>query len=273
MSMEERARTGREASRCCPSEATRQPGPAACPPHLPDDWARSFFDEGFEETFRRLGKYDATEAEADQIVALLGLDSGCRVLDIPCGFGRHAGALSSRGVEVVGLDSSPAQVSEARRRYPQVCFLLGDMRQPPDGPFDAVLNLWSSFGYLESRAEDFRALKAWAAVLKPHGRLIMELTDLELAEFENRQSSELRGVRTTLCAGVTREAWFDWEERVAYYRYSRRDWSRICKTRIYSRAELVDSLLECGFRCVRCSGNLQGAAKQPRDRLVLLAEK
>jgi SAM-dependent methyltransferase len=89
------------------------------------------------------------------VVKALGLQRGTRVLDVPCGFGRHARLLARRGMVVVGVDLSSAMIAEARRSGPQpgLSFVRADMRRLTyQGEFDAVLNLYTSFGYFSPHA-------------------------------------------------------------------------------------------------------------------------
>jgi SAM-dependent methyltransferase len=62
------------------------------------------------------------------------------ILDVPCGSGRLAPALRSRG-RYVGLDVSPSMLEEARRALPHERWLAGDALRLPfrDGTFDAVV--------------------------------------------------------------------------------------------------------------------------------------
>ncbi len=102
----------------------------------PDNWASTFFDEGFETTFTELGKYDTTEQDLAALMALPALRPGARILDVPCGTGRHAGPLAAAGHRVTGIDTSPVQLATARRRWPAVTYHALDMRTPPPGPYD-----------------------------------------------------------------------------------------------------------------------------------------
>ncbi|WP_429455091.1 class I SAM-dependent methyltransferase [Nocardia sp. GP40] len=97
------------------------------------------------------------------------LPAGARILDVPCGWGRHAGRLHALGYRVDGVDLSEHQIRRARDRWPQVRFHRADMRTPPAGPFDAIVNLWTSFGTLPTSADDESALRAWRKVLTGRG--------------------------------------------------------------------------------------------------------
>ncbi len=105
------------------------------------------------------------------------LPSGARVLDCPCGQGRHAHLLAEAGFRVDGLDYSDTLLAAARKRGtgPLLRYTQGDMRALPPrwaGRFDAVVNLFTSFGFFDDAADDRRVLAGFARVLKPGGLLV-----------------------------------------------------------------------------------------------------
>lgn len=99
------------------------------------------------------------------------------MLDVPCGQGRHAHLLSEFGYDVDGLDYSKALLEIARRRGegPNLRYTRGDMRKMPARwakRFDAVLNLFTSFGFFAHPSDDARVIREFARVLKPRGILV-----------------------------------------------------------------------------------------------------
>src|SRR4051812_5345684 len=108
---------------------------------------------------------------------VLELPSGSRILDVPCGQGRHAHLLAEAGFDVDGLDYSPDLLRIARKRGTgrTLRYTRGDMRKMParwSGRFDAVLNLFTSFGFFVDPADDARVVREIARVLKPGGCFI-----------------------------------------------------------------------------------------------------
>lgn len=108
---------------------------------------------------------------------VLGLPSGARLLDVPCGQGRHAHLLAEAGFRVDGLDySAPLlDVARARGTGPNLRYRRGDMRRLPSawsGRFDAVLNLFTSFGFFLDPRDDARVISEFSRVLKPGGLLV-----------------------------------------------------------------------------------------------------
>jgi ubiquinone/menaquinone biosynthesis C-methylase UbiE len=105
------------------------------------------------------------------------LPVGARILDVPCGQGRHAHPLAEAGYDVDGLDYSRDLLAVARRRGTgrTLRYTRGDMRKMParwTRRFDAVVNLFTSFGFFAHPSDDVRVIREFARVLKPGGVLI-----------------------------------------------------------------------------------------------------
>lgn len=143
------------------------------------DWDTAF-TEVYRRTHEQAWTAEETTRQALAAAGLAGVAPGDRVLDCPCGFGRHAQALAEHGYHVTGVDRSPDLLAEAQRRraagaaFP--AYQRGDYRELPfpDRSFDAVLCLWSSLGYLD-RAGDQTVLSEFRRVLRPGGTLVLEL--------------------------------------------------------------------------------------------------
>jgi SAM-dependent methyltransferase len=128
----------------------------------------------------------AAPGEVKFLWKAMKLRKGSRVLDIPCGTGRHAVELARRGAAVLGVDISPAYLREARRASRGLAnarFVRGDMRRlAPRGEFDAAINLWSSFGYFDKPSEDLKTLRGVARALKPGGLFLIDVLDYKAAK-------------------------------------------------------------------------------------------
>ena len=115
--------------------------------------------------------------EVARLLELLEAPSGARVLDCPCGQGRHAHLLAEAGFDVDGLDYSEPLLAIAKKRgtAKRLRYSQGDMRKLParwTGKFDAVVNLFTSFGFFDSPQDDLTVLEEFARVLKPGGQLV-----------------------------------------------------------------------------------------------------
>jgi SAM-dependent methyltransferase len=230
------------------------------------------FGPRFFRVAKRLGRYDSTLDDAAHAMKLLGLERGARVLDAACGFGRFAGALHAHGCEAIGVDVSPSAVAEAEVQNPGPRYVVGDLTQPLGlGQFDAIVNVFSSFGYCDSVEVEMEILRNWHADLRAGGQLLMEISDLERA----RHRLPLDGSVIVRDGedGVKEHLWVEWDSGLLHCRYVLRDEELYIVMRVYERDDLARMLGEVGFRDIACFGGFDGSPKTPDDRLVLVASK
>ncbi|MCB0882060.1 MAG: class I SAM-dependent methyltransferase [Thermoleophilia bacterium] len=140
------------------------------------DWYLHFFTPLVNEFWRRVAP------PADDDVAFIGrrlrLRPGARILDAPCGSGRHVVALAARGYRVAGVDASPEAVARARAACADAGlparFSVADVRAlEPDPRHDAVVCMGNSFGYFETGATA-ALCRVFAAVLRPGGGIVVD---------------------------------------------------------------------------------------------------
>ena len=115
--------------------------------------------------------------EVARLINVLALPTGSRVLDCPCGQGRHAHLLAETGFDVDGLDYSKELLARAKKRGTgkTLRYTQGDMRKLParwTRRFHAVVNLFTSIGFFDSPDDDLRVLGEFARVLEPGGVLV-----------------------------------------------------------------------------------------------------
>lgn len=148
----------------------------------PEPWWRRFF--GSPDSFF-LGHFPDPETSRDEalaIAALVDLRPGEVVGDIPCGAARHLRVWAERGCEAYGLDASPMMLSLARDalastpRGDHAHIVAGLMQALPfrSGAFDAILNLFNSFGYLADADANAAVLREVARCLRPGGRFLLD---------------------------------------------------------------------------------------------------
>lgn len=145
-------------------------------------WYERFFQGVALDLWRKAADRDLTVAEADFLERTFQLPAGARILDVPCGMGRIALELATRGFTLTGVDLSAESIAEARELSAGAGLAIewrhGDMRDLPwPGEFDAAFCFGNSFGYLEPAGNrDF--LHAAARCLKPGGRFALETGNL-----------------------------------------------------------------------------------------------
>ena len=126
-------------------------------------WYVDFFRSDYLNVYGHMFTEERAEKESAFVARTLGLKPGASVLDLCCGQGRHSVQLAKRGFKVTGLDLNAEYLDLASKAAEAAKVTIetvaGDMREIPfENKFDAIVNMYSSFGYLESEAED---LKVW----------------------------------------------------------------------------------------------------------------
>jgi len=141
------------------------------------DWWATYFDAHYLLEYQPVFDYAADRVQVGRLMEILALPSGSRILDVPCGQGRHAHLLAEAGYRVTGLDYSEPLIDLARERGTSrtLKYVVGDMRNLPGawtGKFDAVVNLFASFGFFTDAADDARTIREFSRMLKPGGQLV-----------------------------------------------------------------------------------------------------
>jgi SAM-dependent methyltransferase len=246
-------------------------------------WYEEFFGEDYMR-FHLVGgqrEADRAPAECDFIVNALGLKPGDRVLDLCCGQGRHAVELARRGFAVTGADLSRYLLGLARDAAEQagveVRLHRGDMRELPwEEEFDAVIVMFTAFGYFDSEEDNERVLREVRKALRPGGRLLLDLPNREV--FLNLIAD---GRRT-------------WYEHEGHLVLDEHTWDldrgrlRLSRTivapdgtrrqtghdlREYTHPEIVDLLTRAGLQWQRTFADLDMTELNPDSRRMLVVAR
>jgi D-alanine-D-alanine ligase len=155
--------------------------------HVRPDWWRAIFNSLYLKTDADVvDDQKITKTEVDVLLEILRPATEDHILDLCCGQGRHSLELGRRGFKSVeGVDRSHYLINKAKscakREGLSVRFKEGDARRLicPADAFDVVLILGNSFGYFETTQDDLKAVREVFRVLKPWGRLMLDLADGE----------------------------------------------------------------------------------------------
>ena len=149
-------------------------------------WYVDFFRSDYLNVYGHMFTEERAEKESAFVASALGLKAGASVLDLCCGQGRHSIQLAKRGLRVTSLDLNAEYLELAKQAAAtakvEIETVAADMREIPfEDKFDAIVNMYSSFGYLESEAEDLKVLESAAKALKAGGQLLLDMLNREWA--------------------------------------------------------------------------------------------
>jgi SAM-dependent methyltransferase len=230
-----------------------------------DEWFadESIWKDLYPFTFPE-SAFALAEEQVEKILRLTGVGGG-KVLDLCCGPGRHAVALAKRGFAVTAVDRTRFLLEHARARAAQanlsVEFVLEDMRRfSRPATFDLIINFFTSFGYFEDQADDFRVLELICENLRPSGVFVLEMVSKErlAREFQATTSREL----------PNGDVLFERHQIVDDWTRVRNRWTLIrageTRTfefthRIYSGQEMKDLLTKAGLAGARVYGDISGS--------------
>ncbi|MGI8509820.1 MAG: class I SAM-dependent methyltransferase [Gemmatimonadaceae bacterium] len=236
------------------------------------EWFTRWFGKEYLDLYPHRDDAEA-RAVVDMILRTLGGEPMHRALDLACGSGRHTRALCEH-VWTAGLDLSWELLEVAKRESPDVSYVRADMRLLPfaGDAFDLVINLFTSFGYFATDAENRAVLCEVHRVLESGGTFVLD--------YLNSQH-----VRDTLVPMDTQDVG---ERTITQRRRITDDGRYVEKTisatacgntylervRLFEPAELRSLLTDAGFAITQELGDYDGSAIEPTSpRTIFFAKR
>ncbi|UKM64012.1 methyltransferase domain-containing protein [Flavobacteriaceae bacterium GSB9] len=143
-------------------------------------WFTSWFDTPFYHILYKDRNETEAHAFMDTLTNYLNIPEHGKILDLACGKGRHARYLNKIGYDVTGVDLSENSIAFAKKfENHRLHFDVHDMCKPYHKQFDAVFNLFTSFGYFENDADNLNTIKAIKADLNEHGFGVIDFMNSE----------------------------------------------------------------------------------------------
>ncbi len=244
--------------------------------HVRPDWWRRIFNYLYLKTDGDVVEdINITRWEVDLFQNILQLSPEDKFLDLCCGQGRHALELGRRNFKnVEGLDRSHYLIQKAKtlakKEDINIKFREGDARKIPCPPdtYDVVTILGNSFGYFDSIQDDLRVLKEVFRILKPWGKLLIEVSDGEyLKETFQSRSWEWIDKKHFVCR--ERSLSHDQQRLISREIISHIEKGLITDQfyaeRLYSKESLTDLLRSAGFSDITFHGEFSPNSKRNQD--------
>jgi SAM-dependent methyltransferase len=158
------------------------------------NWYSSWFDTPYYHILYKDRNYREAQVFMDNLTHYLNLPEKAKVLDLACGKGRHSIYLNQLGYDVLGADLSENSIAEASKNSNETLhFKVHDMREPFEEKFDAIFNLFTSFGYFESDEDNLTTLKAIKESLSEYGFAVIDFMNVPNV-IENLVPEEVKTV-------------------------------------------------------------------------------
>ncbi|WP_439129423.1 class I SAM-dependent DNA methyltransferase [Polaribacter sp.] len=139
------------------------------------DWFVDWFNTPYYHILYKDRNDDDAQLFMRNITTFLQLPKSTHILDLPCGKGRHSVFLNSLGYKVTGGDLSENSIKAAKKfENDTLKFKLHDMREPFNNSYDAVFNLFTSFGYFKEDKEDILTLQNIKNSLTKNGVFVFD---------------------------------------------------------------------------------------------------
>lgn len=135
-----------------------------------NNWFSSWFDSPYYHILYKERNFREAQIFMDNLTFYLNMDEGSKVLDLACGKGRHSIYLNQLGYDVLGVDLSENSIAIANKNANHsLHFKVADMREPFEEKFDAILNMFTSFGYFECDNDNLKTLISIKESLSEYG--------------------------------------------------------------------------------------------------------
>lgn len=149
------------------------------------EWFQDWFDTTYYHTLYNHRNDDEARFFMKNLIAFLNLKQGETILDLPCGKGRHSLFLNEQGFDVVGSDLSVNSIHLAKNKENSTLrFSNHDMRNPLNGMYHAIFNLFTSFGYFNDEKTNIQVLKNFKNALFQNGHIVIDFLNIKKVEKE-----------------------------------------------------------------------------------------
>ena len=237
------------------------------------DWFESWFDTSYYHILYSHRDYTEAKGFMQNLVKFLNLKADDLLLDLGCGKGRHSIFLNSLGYNIIGADLSKNSISEAKKfENDRLRFIVHDMRNPFKLKYNAILNLFTSFGFFEDDNEDISILQNIKNGLTKDGVAIIDFMNVKkvVANLFSEEEQSIEGIsfhisRYVKNGFIVKEINFDADgEHHTFYE----------KVKILDLPKIKEYLNSVDFKIKHTFGDyhLNEFNEELSDRLILVLE-
>lgn len=236
-----------------------------------ENWYTSWFDTPYYHILYKNRDYKEAGNFMENLTSFLKLPKNAEILDLACGKGRHAKYLNDLGYSVTGVDLSPQSINFAKQfENPNLHFVEHDMCLPYPKKFDAVFNLFTSFGYFENEIDNLRTIKAIKAELKPNGFAVIDFLNAELVK-KHLVSSETKTIEE-ITFHITRSIVNGYIIKNISFQHENEDFTFEERVKALTLSDFKNCFSEAKVNLVQCFGDYQlnEFKVETSERLILI---
>ena len=162
-----------------------------------ENWFSTWFDTPYYHILYKNRNDEEAQSFMDNITNYLNMPENGTILDLACGKGRHSIYLNQLGYQVTGVDLSENSIAIASEFSNETLqFKTHDMREPMNETYDAVFNLFTSFGYFETHEDHIKTLKTIKESINEYGFGVMDFfnADYIIENLVAEETKEIDGI-------------------------------------------------------------------------------
>jgi 2-polyprenyl-3-methyl-5-hydroxy-6-metoxy-1,4-benzoquinol methylase len=212
----------------------------------------SFFDGYYKDIWRSIIPSELTIKESEFIVDYFNLTPGKKVLDLMCGYGRHAITLAGKDIKVTAVDNLEDYINEikdiATKDQLSIKAVKTDVLQfTTQEKFDLVICMGNSFNFFSPEEAEKLLLNIYSQ-LNPNGQLLIHtwsIAEIAIPQFKDKSWTEINGLKY-----LTSSKYLFFPTRIETETIiigSQGTETKIAVDYIFSLSELNDLLKKCGF--------------------------
>lgn len=246
---------------------------------IPDNWYETFFAGINCEMWEKAGTQQMTDDEVAFLVSVFNLPKGSKILDLPCGTGRHSLELSRHGYNMTAIDLSDEFIDSLKKKVAAQKLSIkvihaNILSLELQDSFDGAFCIGNSFGYFTYPDMQIFIQKV-SNLLKPNARWIINsglMAESFLAKFIKEKTYELLGMRMHINNDY--DEWNSCLLTTLTYVKNDKEEVRQFKHHVYTIAETIRMLKNVGFRTTALYNSTnQELYKLGDAEVFLVAEK
>ncbi|PHX61927.1 MAG: SAM-dependent methyltransferase [Flavobacteriales bacterium] len=162
-----------------------------------ENWFTTWFDSPYYHILYKNRNEVEAQGFMDNITHYLNMPENGTILDLACGKGRHSIYLNKLGYQVTGVDLSENSIATANQSSNDTLeFKTHDMREPMNETYDAIFNLFTSFGYFDTHEDNIKTLKAIKESINEYGFGVIDFfnADYIIENLVAEETKEIDGI-------------------------------------------------------------------------------